>query len=336
MRAKGENRLPGEMEISRQYGYSRQTVRHALSLLEEEGVIVRVHGSGTYLSGYAGRQSGRIAVLVYGTDEYLYPQLLKDMETVFGQEGFDIEPYALSGSVMREREILSGLLAAPPAGIIMEPSKSALPSPNLDLLKRIGELGIPLVYLHALLPVPENAPCIRDDNEGGAELLVRHLIDAGHRQIAGIFKSDDLQGPERYHGFLSALIRAGCPVIEKSILWYDTENRENLLNGRRDWLMRYIRNALSPCSAIMAYNDEIAYQLIRCLTREGLRVPEDIAVVSFDNSHYCRLSPVSITSLAHERHQMGTAAASALLKLIRGEKARSVRLPWTLMQRDSG
>ena len=332
----GRNRLPGETELTRQYGYSRQTVRHALSLLEEEGVIERVHGSGTYLAGYTDRRSGRITVLVYGTDEYLYPQLLKDMETVFRQEGFDMETHALTGSVMREREILAELAASSPAGIIMEPAKSALPSPNLDLLKRIGELGIPLVYLHAALPVPENAPCIRDDNEGGAELLVRHLLDTGRRQIAGIFKSDDLQGPERYHGFLSALIRNGCPVMEKSILWYDSENRESLLSGRRDWLIRFIRNDLSPCGAVVAYNDEIAYQLIRCLIREGLRVPEDIAVVSFDNSHYCRLGQVSISSLAHERHQMGTAAASALLRLIRGERARSVRLPWTLIERDSG
>ena len=59
-------------------------------------------------------------------------------------------------------------------------------------------------------------------------------------------------------------------------------------------------------------------------------------VVSFDNSHYCLLSPVSITSLTHEKHQPGRAAAEALLNLINEKSARSARLSWTLRERASG
>ena len=59
-------------------------------------------------------------------------------------------------------------------------------------------------------------------------------------------------------------------------------------------------------------------------------------MVSFDNSHYCSLSPVSITSLSHERHQMGTTAARMLIRLMQGNSAHGVRLPWTLRARNSG
>ena len=87
---------------------------------------------------------------------------------------------------------------------------------------------------------------------------------------------------------------------------------------------------------MLCYNDEIAYPMIRCLRAEGLRVPEDMAVVSFDNSHYCTSGPVSITSLAHERHQMGSTAAETLLNLIRGRSVRDVQLPWSIRERASG
>lgn len=336
LRRQGKAKLPSEPELARQTGYSRQTVRHALKLLEQESLIVRVRGSGTYLADARQSRGSRIAVLCCSAEEYLYPQLLRDVEAVFAPEGFSVERCATGNLVVREREFLTQFLADPPAGILIEGAKSALPSPNLDLLARLGALGVPLVWLHGAPAIDTAAPCVQDDNEGGARLLVRCLLDKGHRRIAGIFKSDDVQGPERYRGFVSELVRAGCPVAEQSVLWYDTWDREALLESRGDWLDAFVRERLAPCTAVVCYNDEIAYPLIRRLLKAGLRVPEDVAVVSFDDSHYCHLSPVPITSLAHERHQLGTAAARALLALIHGRSARSLRLPWTVRERESG
>ena len=184
--------------------------------------------------------------------------------------------------------------------------------------------------------MPEAAPCVQDDNAGGAKLLTRYLLDRGHREIAAVLKSDDRQGHERYEGFISTLLKAGCTVREERIFWFDTVQREALIAGRDEWMYAFIRRRLPGCTAVLCYNDEIAYPMIHCLRAEGLRVPEDIAVVSFDNSHYCTNGPVSITSLAHERHQMGSTAAGALLDLIRGRSVHSVQLPWSIRERASG
>lgn len=81
------------------------------------------------------------------------------------------------------------------------------------------------------------------------------------------------------------------------------------------------RQQLGSCTAVVCYNDEIAFHLIRTLLRAGKRVPEDIAVVSFDNSYYSTFGPVSITSAGHDPHAMGHAAAENLLSQIR-------RQPW--------
>ncbi len=336
LRQEGKTRLPGELSLCESYRCSRQTVRHALALLAEEGLLVRVHGSGTYLAGNHPVRSRRIAVVSSSLDKYLYPQLFRDMEKLFSAQGFSMETYETGNRVMKERVILETLLSDPPAGILLEAAKTALPSPNLELFQRIEALKIPFVYLFAGFPVPASAPCIQDDNAGGARLLTRYLLAKGHRAIGAILKSDDRQGPERYAGFVSALSQAGCPLQEDSVFWFDTAQREALLAGREEWMYAFIRRRLPGCTAVLCYNDEIAYSLIRCLHNEGIAVPEEVAVVSFDNSYYCSIGPVSITSLAHERHQMGTAAAEALLNRIHGRSGRSVQLPWTLRERASG
>ena len=336
LKRQGKQKLPGEAELAQRTGNSRQTVRHALSVLENEGLIRRRRGSGTYLSDSTENRSSRIAILADSAEDYLYPQLIRDVEAVCSPEGFTAEVFPTGNRVISEREILTSLLADPPAGILMEGSKSALPNPNGDLLSQIDRLGIPVVFLHAPLPVPESAPCIRDDNEGGSGILVRYLLGKGRRKVGGIFKSDDVQGKERYFGYLSELIKKDCTPDEKAILWYNTEDRRALLNGTYRWIEQYAEILIKTCDAVICYNDEIAYPLIRYLLKAGVRVPEDIAIVSFDNSHYCPISPVPITSLSHERHQMGAMAAGALLNLINGKSAHSARLTWSVKERASG
>ena len=332
----GSTKFPSEAELSARYGYSRQTVRKALDLLEREGSIVRIRGSGTYLSADGRGRAGKVAVITAYTEEYLYPQLLRDIGAELSRSGYEMQRFGSGNRILREREILQHLIQNPPEGILLEGAKTALPSPNLDLLRQLDQKGIPIIYLHAPLPVPRNAAYVLDDNEGGARMLVRHLLDRGHQQIAGIFKSDDRQGIERYRGYLAELLEAGQTVPEESILWYDTEDRDRLMNGQYNRLDRFVHFRLGGCTAVVCYNDEIAYPLIQCLLMAGKRVPEDVAVVSFDNSHYCRQGPVTITSLGHEKHQMGSSAALALLAKMRGKQVRSVFLPWIIYERESG
>ena len=335
LRQQGLTRLPGELTLCENYHCSRQTVRKALEQLASEGLIVRMHGSGTYLSSEHPVKRRNIALVCASLENYRYPQLYRDLEKLFSEHGFSTKAYSTDNHVMRERLVLEQILADPPSGILLEGAKTALPSPNLDLLARIESLKIPLIYLYSAYPGQESVPCIQDDNVGGARQLTRYLLGKGHRNLAAILKSDDRQGLERYEGFINTLCQHNCEVREESIFWFDTAQREALLAGRDEWMYAFIRRRLPGCSAVLCYNDEIAYSLIHCLHSEGLHVPEDIAVAGFDNSHYCTICPISITSLAHERHQMANTAAKAMLDLIRGRKVQSVYLPWSIRERAS-
>lgn len=130
---------------------------------------------------------------------------------------------------------------------------------------------------------------------------------------------------------------AGLFPLDENFLWFSSFQRHQLVELQDEELLRaFLRQQLGGCTAVVCYNDEIAFHLIRTLLRAGKRVPEDVAIVSFDNSYYSTFGPVSITSAGHEPHAMGHAAAENLLSQIRRQPCRSVRLPWTLYARQSG
>lgn len=337
LRRQGGTRLPTEAELSNKYHMSRQTVRHALQLLENEGLIQRRQGSGSYLRPSEPRDTVRqIAVVTTFLDDYIFPSILHDAQASFAREGYSTLVYATENKVSLEREILQKLLEQNISAVLIEGSKTALPTPNVDLYRQLQEKKIPILFLHGIYSNLQDLPCLFDDNYGGGYQLTRHLLSRGHSRIAGIFKSDDIQGPQRYHGVVTALRDAEISLRDDSFFWFDSEDRAALVqNPQCDLLRNFIRHRMADATAVVCYNDEIAHFLIRELLEQGYSVPGDVAVASFDNSFYSQVGPVPITSLGHKATRTGKTAASLLLELLEGNKPRSAYLEWELAIRDS-
>lgn len=330
-------RLPTEKTLARRYGMSRQTVRHALQLLVEDGIIEKRQGSGSYLSGSQSAAPPPVAIVVTFVDDYIFPAVLHSAQQVFAQRGYPTVVYATENRVAGERKILQQLLTEPLSGILVEGSKTALPCANADLYRALGEKGVPVLFFQGCYRDLNEFPSVCDDNFGGGLQLAQHLIAQGHQRIGGIFKSDDMQGPQRYHGLLAGLLQAGLPVDDRRFCWYDTEDRLALVTHEdAGFLRRFLKERLTDVSVVVCYNDEIAHFLIRELLNMGRQVPRDMAVVSFDNSYYSQMGAVTITSLGHYRDKTGQVAARELLELIHGQDVRSRLLDWRLMVRSSG
>ena len=327
----GGTLLPTEEQLTEMFGVSRQTVRKALSILEDKDIIEKKQGSGSMVKiRNPVADSGKVSVIVTYIDDYIFPGQLRGVEEVLSKNGLSAILSATKNRICSERKILEDILNDPVAGILVEGTKTALPNPNIDLYERLAERGIPIVFFNSFYPALKDTLYVCADNRRGGYELVTYLLGKGHKNIASIFKADDIQGHERYSGYISAMFDNGLFVSDSKTIWYTTETKEKLFDEPRN-----ILSSIGDATAVVCYNDEIAFMLIKLLISCGKKVPEDIAVVSFDNSSLSEMSPVKITSLSYEDKNIGSIAAGKLADIIGGRKASSEIIPWKLTEKES-
>ena len=306
--------LPTEYELCRQFNMSRQTIRRATQELVEKKIVTRVQGSGTYVGSVrASRNEKRymtVAVISTYCDEYIFPSVLRGIEKGLTQKGYSMQLSFTGNKTGGETRILKRILNNPDVdGIIVEPSRSVLENPNIEYYRRIIEKRIPVLFFNDAY-ASLNAPCIRiDDYKVGAD-ATKLLMWAGHTSIGGIFKLDDGQGPRRYAGYRDVMNRE-LDFLSKHVVWIDTYDQKHLKE-----LESYVFQRLNGCTAVLCYNDEVAVQLIDMATQRGLRVPEDLSVVSIDDSSLAGSCQVPITSYAHPKELLGEKVAENLIRKI--------------------
>lgn len=334
---KGIHKLPTEQELCRKYHVSRQTIRTALELLEQKGLVCGRQGSGYYITGRSAKSQGNVVgILISSDQEYIYPGVISDIRGTLMAAGFSDQVFTTGNSVSKEREILLYLLKNPLRALIVEGCKSALPNPNLDLYRKLIKGGCRIVFLFNYYPALTDCICIKDDNYYGSMLLVQYLAAQGHREIGGIFKSDDLQGIERYQGFMETMRNMGLPLPDEHVSWYDSHQLDRLLHQKdTQFLRRMAADTLSGCTAVVCYNDIAAYYLVDELLSAGYLLPADMAITAFDNTYFSNSDVLTVTTLSHAPHEMGTKAAQAVIKQLNGLPVSSQEARWSLNLKES-
>lgn len=307
-------RLKSENELAAEFGMSRQTVRHALGILEQEGIIECRQGSGNYISNVAlNRRSGSKNVVIISTylNAYIFPNIIEGMEEVLSEAGYGVQIAFTHNKVENERNVLNRILTEMSVdGIIVEPTKSGLPNPNLRIYEEIIRRGIPTVFFNSYYPGVK-LPHVCMDDERAGYLAAKHLLELGHKRIGAIFKSDDGQGPRRYQGYQNALLEAGVKVREENIIWIDTEDQRTIIKDDKRILRR-----LKGCTGCVTYNDTVAFDLETICQKHGIPIPEELSVVSIDNSELAKLCEVPLTSVVHPMNRLGEKAAENLISMI--------------------
>lgn len=308
-------KIPSENELSAQFHLSRQTVRHALDVLEQQKLVSRVRGSGTFVGAGGGRNRHErhmnIAVVSTYVDSYIFPTVLKGLERALAKGGYTMQLAFTGNRVEREQEVMDKLLEKGLIdGLIAEPAKSALPNPNLHYYQKLIEQGVPVLFFNSNYP-QLNLPYVSLDDEKIGQKAVEYLLNAGHLKIGGIFKSDDGQGHLRYAGYMRRLQKAGIKIDEKRVVWMDTEAfREMELWS--DYLLR----RLADCTGIVCYNDEVAYMLAEICRKRGIQIPAQLSLVGIDNSDLTIMGDIPITSFPHPMEQLGKKVAENIIKMI--------------------
>lgn len=307
-------KMYSENELKDMFGMSRQTVRHAISILEQEGIIYKIQGSGTYINDTRLanlEKKTRIAVVTTYVDSYIFPSTIQGIENVLFEKGYSVQIAFTNNQNSREKTILEDIISRNEvAGIIMETTKSGIPNPNLPLFRELGKKKMPILFINSYYPLLDIPHVSMNDKMAGRK-ITKYLIDRGHRKIGGIFKLDDGQGHQRYAGYLRAMYEAKLQLDDTSIMWVDTEDVKHLEKSRDKILERF-----ENCTAVVCYNDEVAFGVIDILTKGNIRVPEDVSIISVDDSDLAVLGDVKITSVPHPMEKLGEKAARNLLEMI--------------------
>jgi GntR family transcriptional regulator of arabinose operon len=124
--------------------------------------------------------------------------------------------------------------------------------------------------------------------------------------------SDNIQGHKRYQGFIKCLGDCGFSMPEWQVLWFSTNDRENLFTLSKDRVLAMLRDN----TAVVCYNDQVAVQMMEFCRNNGLQVPDDVSLVGIDDSNLAKICEVPLTSIRHPKQLLGEQVAETLFQNI--------------------
>lgn len=177
-----------------------------------------------------------------------------------------------------------------------------------DSVQGLRHSRIPVVMMHAPPGSALGIPTFCANNDGALRLVVQHLAELGHRRIGFVIdpvNAPTAEGRDRASAFQTAIAAAG---LEGDVLIWDYESPE---------LVKY-RDGKAPHTALAAFSDFHAGQLLEACQRFGIRVPEDLSVVGFDSNSFCETTSPRLTSISQPVERIAFEATTHLLSLIDG------------------
>lgn len=255
----------------------------------------------------AGGRTMSIGVLTQYIDSPFYGEALRGIEDVLHQAHY--APLFVSGhwNEEEERARLALLQDRKVDGIIVLTGK--LSDDTLADMAR----QLPIVVTGRQLSAA-NLFSIDFDNIEGAGLAVRHLHALGHQNVA--FISGPLDHPDaeqRLAGYRAELERRDMPVDEALVVYSDFQES----GGFR--AMNQLLDSRVNFSAVIAANDQMAYGARLALYRAGLRVPDDVSLVGFDDLPHSAFTLPPLTSVRQSVYEIGTSAAQAMVDMLAGK-----------------
>ncbi|WP_336626585.1 MULTISPECIES: LacI family DNA-binding transcriptional regulator [unclassified Microbacterium] len=300
--------------VNGRYGVSDETIARVLGAVETLG-----YESSLVASSMRSRTTGVVGVLVADFEPFT-TEVLKGVGAALRESGHDVLAYAgahqsVTGWERRSLQRLSGTLID--AAILVTPTVLTPP----------GDIPIVAVDPHT---GRADIPTVEADSYGGARLATEHLIALGHRRIGFLSGRPDLRSAAlREAGYRQALAEAGLPFDPRLV----ASGRYEALAARE--AAATLVSVEDRPTAVFAANDLSALAFLEVAAERGIRVPDDISVVGFDDIPEASRRRTRLTTVQQPMGRIGSTAAALLMALVRGETPEQTHpiLPTRLIER---
>lgn len=257
------------------------------------------------------RKSNAIGVIVPKISYPLYADAISGMEAVAEAEGYQLLICQSNEDYQKEIKQINSLIASRVSGIILSVSAHTT---QYDHLLRIQSRNIPFVLFNRDC---EQVICskVLIDNHKAAFEAVNHLLSTGKQRIAFLGGPPHLQiSQRREQGYRDALTRAGHGLDQELI--HHVEFRKEAIIHTISKLL----NGPQPPDALLTYSDQIAQRALVMARQRGLRIPQDLAVIGFNDEPVDELLEPSLSSVRQPAYEMGTEAARLIFRELNSTK----------------
>lgn len=235
-----------------------------------------------------------------------FAEIARGVEDAAAEAGYTLLIGSTDGDPLRERHYVASLQAGRVDGILFAGAHLGAP-----LLEGWLERGVAVGLVDRLVEVGDDVPvdAVLTDNVQGGALAVRHLLSLGHTRLAVV------TGPQRVRTAHDRLMGARQAAAERGVTLQPEQIIEADFKEAGGYqAARILFSHPSPPTAVFAQNDMMALGVLRYLEEAGRRVPEDVALVGFDDIAFAALSRPALTTVAQPKYEMGRLAAQLLVE----------------------
>lgn len=302
--------------INRRDGVSASTMSHVMSVVDELG-----YESSLVATSMRRRRTGVIGVLVAEFEPFAL-QLLQGVSTALQGTQYDVLAYAGSVSAGEhqgwERRSLSRL-----GGTLIDGAIVVTPTTTP------ADASVPIVAIDPH-EGPDGPSTVSVINVDGARAATEHLISLGHRRIGHLRGRTDLvSAQQREEGYRNALAAAGIPFDAELVADGGYRAADSTAGAHA------LLDLENPPTAVFAANDLSGIEMIRVAVERGLRVPENLSVIGFDDIPEASSHTPQLSTVRQPLTEMGAAAVRVLLAMLDGGEREDVRMPAELKARES-
>ena len=268
-----------------------------------------------------------IGVVVPNLVTHYYAAVLDGIEDEARRAGYSVISANTHEDCLDEQRAIDNFIDLHVVGIIACRAQSTT---DYGHFEEISEMGIPLVFFGRTC-LQEKFSSVMANGDEAAQEATQHLIDTGSRRIAFIGGPNHLDMVRRRkHGYLEALRENRIP-IERELVVCDNIDFDVALRNTVSLLQRPDRP-----DAILAFNDILLFAAFNAIKQQGLRIPEDVALIGFTDDAHARYTTPCLSAIEDQSHKMGQKACQLLLSAIGGDtKVRKEIVPQKLVIRET-